>query len=95
MSAGTARVNAYLVAGGKYHDIDFARHELLGLLAEHPHVRVTVGPDYEDVERITSSAFLISYTCDVRPSEAAQSAIGDWVSGGGRWIALHLSLIHI
>ncbi len=84
-----ARVDACLVAGGKYHDIDFARAELLGLLAEHPHVRVTVAPDYENHEAITSSAFLISYTCDVRPSEGAQDAIRTWVEGGGRWVALH------
>ena len=83
------RVDAYLVAGGKYHDIDYARAELLALLAEHPHVRVTVGPDYENHERITSSAFLISYTCDVRPSESAQDAIRSWVKGGHRWMALH------
>ena len=43
------RVDAYLVAGGRFHDIDFARLELLKLLSEHPHVRVTVGSDYEDI----------------------------------------------
>ena len=36
-------VQAYLVAGGKYHDIDFARLELLKLLAEFEEVRVRVG----------------------------------------------------
>ena len=41
------RINACLVAGGRYHDIDFARLEVLKLLAEHEHVRVTVLPDYE------------------------------------------------
>nr|MCS5703444.1 ThuA domain-containing protein [Acidobacteriota bacterium] len=65
MTEHSERVDAYLVAGGKYHDIDFARGELLGLLAEHPHVRVTVAPDYEATTAITDSAFLISYTCDV------------------------------
>ena len=30
------RVDAYLVAGGKYHNIDYARLELLKLLAEQP-----------------------------------------------------------
>lgn len=83
------RIDAYLVAGGKYHDIDFARAELLGLLADHPHVRTTVAPDYEDTDAIAASSFLISYTCDVRPSEDAQHAIRSWVEGGGRWLALH------
>jgi uncharacterized protein len=83
------RINATLVAGGKYHDIDYARLALLTLLAEHPHVRVRVTSDYENTELITSSEFLVSYTCDVRPSESAQKAISAWVSGGGRWLALH------
>ena len=34
------RVDAYLVAGGRYHDIDYARLELLNLLSEHPHVKL-------------------------------------------------------
>ena len=32
---------------------------------------------------------LISYTCDIRPSESAQIGIRDWVNDGGRWLALH------
>lgn len=84
-----ARVDGYLVAGGRYHDIDFARTELLGLLAEHPHVRVTVAPDFEDGPGIAGSAFLVSYTCDVRPSEEAQATVRSWLEGGGRWLALH------
>ncbi len=83
------RVDAYLVAGGKYHDIDFARVELLKLLAEHPQVRVTVGSDYRDTEAIAASSFLVTYTCDVRPSEAQQDALAAFVEGGGRWLALH------
>jgi uncharacterized protein len=84
-----ARINAYLVAGGRYHDIDFARLELLKLLGEHAEVRVTVAADYEDVEAIAACSFLVSYTCDLRPSERAQRAIRAWVEGGGRWMALH------
>ncbi|MFT6762032.1 MAG: type 1 glutamine amidotransferase [Candidatus Aldehydirespiratoraceae bacterium] len=83
------RLDVVLVAGGKYHDIDFARLELLKLLGEHEDIRVRVQPDYEDHEAITGAAILVSYTCDVRPSEEAQLAITAWVEGGGRWIALH------
>ena len=83
------RIDACLVAGGKWHDIDFARLELLKLLAEHEHLRVKVLADYEDTASITAATVLISYTCDVRPSEAAQVAIAAWVEGGGRWLALH------
>src|SRR2546430_13083071 len=82
------RIDGSLVAGGKYHDIDFARLQLLSLLAEHERARITVAPDYEDTGGIAASDFLVSYTCDVRPSEAAQEAIRDWVERGGRWLAL-------
>ena len=29
------RIDAYLVAGGRFHDIDYARLQLLNLLADH------------------------------------------------------------
>ncbi len=87
--AGPDRVDAYFVAAGKYHDIDFARRELLGLLAEHPQIRTTVAPHFEDIEALSGSDFLISYTCDLRPSIGAQHAIRSWVEEGGRWLALH------
>jgi type 1 glutamine amidotransferase len=83
------RIDVVLVAGGLYHDFDFARLELLKLLAEHEEFRVRVQPDYEDAEPIARSQILVSYTCDVRPSEKAQRTIRDWVAGGGRWVALH------
>ncbi len=85
----TERIDAYLVAGGRYHDIDYARAELLKLLAEHPHVRTRVGSDYRDTESIAASRFLVTYTCDVRPSAEEQEALHDYVAGGGRWLALH------
>lgn len=83
------RIDVTLVAGGKYHDIDYARLQLLTLLAEHDEFRVRVQPDYEDADAIARGSILVSYTCDVRPSEAAQQAIRSWVEGGGRWVALH------
>ena len=89
MSEPGTRIDVTLVAGGKYHDIDFARHELLSLLAEHEEMRVRVQPDYEDADAIAAGSILVSYTCDVRPSEAAQRTIRTWVEGGGRWVALH------
>ena len=84
-----ARVDALLVAGGRYHDIDYARRELLALLAEHDHVRVTVESTFENTNVLDDVSVLVSYTCDVRPSESAQDAIRTWIEGGGRWIALH------
>jgi uncharacterized protein len=84
-----SRVDATLVAAGKWHDIDFARLELLKLLGEHEHLRVRVVSDYEDTDAIAAGSLLVSYACDLRPSDAAQHAIRSWVEGGGRWVALH------
>ncbi len=91
MTASTigSRIDVTLVAGGMYHDVDFARIELLKLLAEHDEFRVRVQPDYEDADAIAAGSILVSYTCNVRPSPEAQAAIRSWVEGGGRWLALH------
>lgn len=83
------RVDACLVAGGRYHDIDYARRELLTLLATHDHVRVTVRDDWEDAGAILHSQFVVAYTCDVRPSAGAQEVLRTWLGGGGRLVALH------
>ena len=67
-------IDCVLVASGKYHDIDFARLELLKLLAEDDRVRVRVFEDYSNLEAIRNAAFLITYTCDVVPSLEQQEA---------------------
>jgi uncharacterized protein len=85
----SGRIDAYLVCGGWWHDFDHARLQLLMLLAEYDEVRVQVAQDYENFEAITRCDLLISYTCNVRPSEPAQHALRNWVTTGGRWFALH------
>jgi hypothetical protein len=85
----TAPVNGYLICGGLYHDMDYARLELLKLLAEHAHIRVRVAQDYRDAGAIAASDFLITYTCDVIPEPAGQSALREFLSAGRRWLALH------
>lgn len=82
-------IRAHLVAGGKYHDIDFARLELLKLLGEDPEIRTRVSEDYRDTDAIHAADFLVTYTCDVDASEAEQQALADFVAGGKRWLALH------
>jgi type 1 glutamine amidotransferase len=69
--------------------MDFARLELLRLLAEHPDVRTRVAEDYRDVEGIGEADFLVSYTCDLRPSEEQEKALQAFVESGRRWLALH------
>ena len=83
------RIDAHFVAAGKYHDIDFARLELLKLLAEHPEIRTTVANDYSDVARIAQCRFLVTYTCDLMPTPGEAAAIRTFLEGGGRWLALH------
>lgn len=85
----TARVDAHLVAAGKHHDIDYARLQLLGLLAEQPQVRTTVAMDFANVERLAECRFLVTYTCDLMPSTAELAAVREFLEDGGRWLALH------
>jgi uncharacterized protein len=82
-------LNGYLVCGGLYHDMDYARLELLKLLGEHEHIRVRVAEDYHDVAAIGAADFLITYTCDVVPAAAELSALHDFLAAGRRWLALH------
>jgi len=83
------RIEAHLVAAGKYHDIDFARLELLKLLAEHPEIRTTVACDYSNSNRISDCRLLISYCCDLMPEPNELEAIKQWLDKGGKWLALH------
>ena len=70
-----AAIDAYFVCGGKYHDIDYARLQLLGLLGEHERIRTRMAEDYRDIEAIEASDFLVTYTVDVVPDEATALAI--------------------
>lgn len=83
------RLNCLLVAGGKWHDIDFARLELLKLLAEDQRIRVRVLEDYSNLAALEEADFLVTYTCDVTPALAEQEALRSYVQGGRRWLALH------
>lgn len=84
-----SRIDAHFVAAGKYHDIDFARLEVLKLLAEHDNIRTTVAMDYSNIDRIKACKFLVSYTCDVMPTVEETQAIKAFLENGGRWLALH------
>ncbi|MEM8918245.1 MAG: ThuA domain-containing protein [Pseudomonadota bacterium] len=82
-------IKCVLVVGGQYHDNDYARLELLKLLAEDDRIRVRVFEDYENIEAIQNTDILISYTCNVVPSEEAQNTIQNFVKSGGHYFALH------
>ncbi len=63
------KINAYMVAAGMYHDIDYARLVLLKLLAEHENIRTKVACDFIYIEFLQASDFLITYTCNLIPLE--------------------------
>ncbi len=85
----TGRVEVAIVVGGRWHDVDFARRELLALVGDHDAARVTVHSDFSDVERLQGADAVIAYTCDVRPSPQEVAALRAMVGDGGRLLALH------
>ena len=82
-------IAVYLLCNARFHDTNFARLELLKLLAEQPDVVTRVGEDYSQQDAIRASKLLITYTCDVRPTLAEQESLKRFLEGGGRWFALH------
>lgn len=85
----TGRINVHLIVGGKYHDFDFARLELLKLLHEDDRLRVRVAEDYANFAALDAADFLITYTCDVVPDERQLAALKKFLVDGKRWFALH------
>jgi type 1 glutamine amidotransferase len=82
-------IRAVLVCGGRFHDFDYARLELLKHLSADPRVRARVLEDWSDTDAWRDADFLLTYTCDVRATAAQAEALARYVEGGGRWFALH------
>jgi type 1 glutamine amidotransferase len=89
MAGPAGRLDAVLVCGGKWHDFDYARHQLLGELGEWERVRTRVFEDYRCLAALDRADFLVTYTCNVRPDPDQQQALVDFVERGGKWLALH------
>ena len=83
------RVNVAFVCGGKYHDMDYARAEILRALLETPHLRTRVFEDYSNLDAICAADCLLTYTVDVLPDDAGAQRLHDFVASGRRWFALH------
>lgn len=85
----TGRAEVAIVVGGRWHDVGFARQELLALVGRHDAARVTVHADFSDTRRLGEADAVIAYTCDVRPSAGEVGALRSMVADGGRLLALH------
>jgi len=85
----TRSLRAVLVCGGRFHDFDYARLELLRHLGADPRVRTRVLDDWSRTDAWPGADFLVTYTCDVRPTPAQADALARFVEDGGRWLALH------
>lgn len=81
--------NVLLICGGKFHDFDYARLELLRRLYPFSKVRTRVTEDYANVEAIEQADALVTYTTDVIPTDAQQDVLDRFLAGGKRWFALH------
>lgn len=83
------RLDAVFVCGGKYHDMDFARSEILKLLQSWPHIRTRVFEDFSATAGIEACDLLITYTCEVIPTGDQRAILERFLDDGGRWFALH------
>ena len=91
----TTSGRAHLIAGGfppgssAGHDHDYARLQLLALLAEQE-VPASVANDFGDVLKwLPVSRLLITYVAGPYPDAGQCGAIRRWMEDGGRWLALH------
>ncbi len=82
-------IRAHLVANARFHDTDFARLEILKLLAEEPEIQTQVTDHFPGAGVLDETRFLITYTCDLRPSPEEEATLQEFVAAGHRWIALH------
>ena len=84
-----SKIDIFLICNARYHDTNFARLELLKLLAENEDFDVKVADSFSDSESIINSSLLITYTCDLRPTSEEQDGLAEFLNNGGRWFALH------
>ena len=80
--ASNNRIDVYLICNARFHDTNFARLELLKLLAEHEDVMVRVAEDYRDIDAIYQSQLLVTYTCNVCPTPEEQEGLKQFLTSG-------------
>ena len=52
-------IKAHFICGGKFHDMQFARLQILQMLYENERIYTTVSEDYSDIAAIQSADVLI------------------------------------
>lgn len=82
-------LRVHLIAGGQYHDIDYARSEILKSLHVEKAVRTTVAHSYDGLSVLEGTDLLITYTCNVVPTAEQVIELTAFLERGGRWLALH------
>lgn len=85
----TDRRRVQLIVAAEYHDADFVRREILTLLSEDPLVSVRCVADFHDVAMLRAQDMLISYTSNVFPDDSGRTRLAEFISAGGRWLAIH------
>ena len=93
--AETKPGRAHVITGGfpsgsmSGHDHDYARLQLLRLLAEGD-IPCSLANDFADVEKwLPTSRLLITYVAGPYPDAPACNAIREWLEAGGHWLGLH------
>ena len=86
---------AHLITGGypagasAGHDMDYARLCLLELLRDGG-LRATVANDFGELDRwLAGARLLVSYVAGPYADDDQNIVLREWLSGGGRWLALH------
>lgn len=79
----------HLISGGRYHDFDHARLVLLQLMAQDESIRVSCASDFHGVGHLARADGMVTYTCDLMPTDAQARTVASFVREGGRLFALH------
>ena len=53
-------IKAHFICGGKYHDMQFARLQILQMLYENEKIYTTFATDYSDIEALEAADFLVT-----------------------------------
>ena len=83
------RPRIHLICAAEYHDADYARRELLGLIAEDDRIAASCTGDFSDRRSLACADMLITYTSNIFPDDAERDLVDRFLSDGGRWLAIH------